>query len=469
MPKENQDRDAIVTKAIGISSEQERADYIAQACGDNAELKRQVDERVAEHFQANRRSAEDRGMGNLVQRHPGILAAAAGMLALLLGGAATKSRRNATPPENTKEKLAQTREEVRTVAREHPRISWISAIFLLLLFVFAAGGAGLAVWEGHEAKQARKAEEQAVEKSEKAEKEAKEAKGKYKRAQADVKERIRERDQAQEGEKEAKRSEQELKAIIAFLKSKLLATGRPGDISLPKAFWYGTQGKDVTVRKGLTLRQAVDEAESKIAEVFADRPTAEASVREILGLAYLNLGAAKEAVQQFERAFELREAVQGDNASETADCRNQLAVAYRLAGRHDEASRLFHHKPDSPTHASALVVRGLMLLEQKKPAEAELKLRESLTISQKTQPDDWTTFETKSILSEALLDQKKYAEAEPLLLSGYHGMLKRISKIPSPDRGQLNRALERLVRLYEAWGKKDHAAKWRKELERAKQ
>jgi|GEM_PF-1545586 tetratricopeptide (TPR) repeat protein len=375
------------------------------------------------------------------------------------------------PRENQDQKrqaAAEVRQELRTVAQEHPRITWVWAILFLLLSFIAVGSVGLAVWEWHEAKQARKAEQQAVEDREEIQKEVEKIKGKLKRAEANANERLRERDQAQEEKKTAKRSEQELKAILDFLKSRLLATGRPGDISLSAAFWAGTQGQNLTTRPGLTLRQAVDEAESHVAEVFGDRPLSEASVREMLGLAYLNLGAATEAVRQYERAFELREAVQGDNASETADCRNQLAVAYRLAGRHDDASRLFHHKPDSPTHASALVVRGLMLLEEKKPAEAELKLRESLLIRQKMQPDDWSTFETKSILGEALLDQKKYEEAEPLLLSGYQGMKKRESQMPSSAKVQLTRALERLVHLYETWGKKDQAAKWRKELEKAK-
>lgn len=439
MPKENQDRDAIVSKAIGIASEEERADYVARACNSNAELKHQVEEQIAAHFRADSPSPEQAG----------------------------EEHKETKAPEPTKEKLAHARQEVRTVAHEHPRFMTVSAILLVFLFVAAVGGAGLAVWEWREKKQAQRAEQQAVENQQKAEKEAKKAKGKLKRAEADAKERIRERDQAQEAEKTAKRSEEELKAIQSFLKDKLLSVGRPGDVSISMAFWSGTKGADVTARKGITLRQAVDEAESKVAEMFADRPLAEATLREMLGFSYLNLGEATRAVQQYEQAFELRQAVQGDSASETADCRNQLAVAYRLAGRDTEASRLFHRYPESPTHASALVVRGLMLLAQKKPAEAELKLRESLTIRRKIQPDEWTTFETKSILGQALLEQKKYAEAEPLLLSGYQGMNKRASQIRSQDKGQLTQALERLVHLYDAWGKKEKAAQWRKELEKA--
>ena len=46
-------------------------------------------------------------------------------------------------------------------------------------------------------------------------------------------------------------------------------------------------------------------------------------------------------------------------------------------------------------------------------------------------PDDWLTFNARSLLGGSLLGQKKYAEAEPLLLSGYEGMKQREDKIPA--------------------------------------
>ena len=102
---------------------------------------------------------------------------------------------------------------------------------------------------------------------------------------------------------------------------------------------------------------------------------------------------------------------------------------------------------------------------KEKPAEAERKLRESLTIRQGIQPNQWTTFETKSMLGQALLDQEKFADAEPLLLAGYEGLKQHEDMIPSQDRFRLIKALERLVKLYEAWGRKDQAKKWQSALE----
>jgi hypothetical protein len=112
---------------------------------------------------------------------------------------------------------------------------------------------------------------------------------------------------------------------------------------------------------------------------------------------------------------------------------------------------------------------GCCLLHQAKHADAEKHLRESLRIRAKSHPDAWTTFDIQSMLGDALLGQKKFAEAEPLLLRGCEGLEQRQAKIPARDRAlRLKEALGRLVRLYEATGKMDETARWRKKLDEAK-
>jgi non-specific serine/threonine protein kinase/serine/threonine-protein kinase len=66
-----------------------------------------------------------------------------------------------------------------------------------------------------------------------------------------------------------------------------------------------------------------------------------------------------------------------------------------------------------------------------------------------------------------LLDAKAYADAEPLLLDDYN-WLKKANAQNTPQTEKARSALERLVQLYDAWGKPDEAAKWRKELEAAR-
>ena len=73
----------------------------------------------------------------------------------------------------------------------------------------------------------------------------------------------------------------------------------------------------------------------------------------------------------------------------------------------------------------------------------------------------------------ALSGRQKYADAEPLLVRGYLG-ISESAKAPGQknhdpaNRAAPHRCAERLVQLYDAWGKPDEAAKRRKELEEAK-
>jgi hypothetical protein len=71
----------------------------------------------------------------------------------------------------------------------------------------------------------------------------------------------------------------------------------------------------------------------------------------------------------------------------------------------------------------------------------------------------------QSIRGGALLGQKKYAEAEPLLVKGYEGMKTREKTIPQHSGGELRipEALDRLIELYTAINKPDEAKKWRAE------
>ena len=96
--------------------------------------------------------------------------------------------------------------------------------------------------------------------------------------------------------------------------------------------------------------------------------------------------------------------------------------------------------------------------------KAEPLLRECLAIREKVQPDEWTTFNTRSLLGGSLLGRKRYAEAEPLIVSGYEGLKAREAKIPPPGMPRLAEGAERVIRLYEEWGMKDKAVEWRTRL-----
>jgi tetratricopeptide (TPR) repeat protein len=238
--------------------------------------------------------------------------------------------------------------------------------------------------------------------------------------------------------------------------------------------------------------------------------------RSGLAGAFVAAGNLDLAIPLFERTLKARETKLGVDHPHTLISRNNLATAYQDVGKLDQAIPLFEkvvlqaQKKLGPTHqltleftqdwidaltadrqyaralqagkellavqrrqfgsnnpgvAVTLTVLGRTLVADKQPLDAEAALRESLAIRTRNEPDAWTTFNTQSMLGAALLGQKKYADAEPLLVRGYEGMRQRQAKISPRSKVRLTEALERLVQLYEVTGTKDQAAKWRHELE----
>jgi serine/threonine protein kinase len=117
-----------------------------------------------------------------------------------------------------------------------------------------------------------------------------------------------------------------------------------------------------------------------------------------------------------------------------------------------------------PDLARVLAEFSQTFLSSGRFADAESLARESLTIFEKERPDEWMMFNARGLLGGSLLGQKKYAEAEPLLLSGYEGLKQREDKIPAGYKWQLKTALQSLVRLYEATGPAEKAAEWNRKL-----
>jgi serine/threonine protein kinase/tetratricopeptide (TPR) repeat protein len=190
-----------------------------------------------------------------------------------------------------------------------------------------------------------------------------------------------------------------------------------------------------------------------------------------LGVNYRDAGRLPEGLALLERAWELARKRPGALASTFIP--TTLAETYDRTGQYAKAEPLYravletartHHGIASPPTADALDALGRHLLKQQKSADAEPPLRECLAIREQNVPDDWATFNTKSMLGGSLLGQRKYAEAEPLLLAGFEGMKQREERIPFPGRSRLAEAVERLVQLYDATGKPDRAAEWRQKL-----
>ena len=188
----------------------------------------------------------------------------------------------------------------------------------------------------------------------------------------------------------------------------------------------------------------------------------------LLAHGYEAAGALDRAIPLYEQTLARQRSKIGLNHPDTLITQGNLARAYLLANRPEDAARAFPAflawqrtllGPESSRFAMMLNTLGRDLIKAGQFSSAETKLRECLAIREKTAPGAWTTFNTKSILGESLLGQKKYAEAEPLLRMGYEGI-----KAKAPQANvRLGEALDRLIALAEATQKPDDAKMWKDE------
>jgi eukaryotic-like serine/threonine-protein kinase len=196
-----------------------------------------------------------------------------------------------------------------------------------------------------------------------------------------------------------------------------------------------------------------------------------------LAEAYRIANRVSDALPLFEETLKLRRVKLGPEHPDTLNVMLKLAGAYRDTKqfpaeepllRELEAAAGKRHGADSLEHASQLAWLGDNLLRQRKYSEAEQVLHDCLAIREKTQPNEWTTFNSQAVLGGSMLGQEKYKDAEPLLLQGYQGMKERADKMGKVNLFHLTEALEQLVQLYETTGQQDQAQKWRKELDARK-
>ncbi|MBI3949256.1 MAG: serine/threonine protein kinase [Acidobacteria bacterium] len=120
------------------------------------------------------------------------------------------------------------------------------------------------------------------------------------------------------------------------------------------------------------------------------------------------------------------------------------------------------HRQTTP-EGSLLLVRALSILGTSltmtgRAAEGESYLCEAIGIQRNALSEySWAIACTESDLAECLTVQQRYTEAESLLSQCYPGIKSGLGE----SHHRTKEALQRLVTLYEKWGKPDQAAKYR--------
>ncbi len=193
-----------------------------------------------------------------------------------------------------------------------------------------------------------------------------------------------------------------------------------------------------------------------------------------LATLYRDQGKYAQAEPLYSKFFEISRRVLGEGHPYTLKGMDNLAALYRDQGKYAQGEQLYSKflevsrrvlGKEHPYTLSGMYGLAQLYVHQGKYAQAEAQLREAISSYQEAKIETWGRYSCQSLLGASLAAQKKYAEAEPLLLSGYEGMLQRQATIPAAGRFRLEQAGKSIVQLYQGWGKPEKAAEWRKKVD----
>ena len=189
-----------------------------------------------------------------------------------------------------------------------------------------------------------------------------------------------------------------------------------------------------------------------------------------LGWLYYLQGKYVKAEPLLTKVLQTWQRVLGEEHPNTVASMRNLAVLYRDEGKYVQAESLFAKVLEieprvlGPAHPRTLAHMNdlaLLYLKTGQYAQAERLLRDALPRHKAANSPTWDRYYCESLLGGSLAGQRKYPEAEPLLVAGYERMRERANTLPPCNRLQLEQAGKWIVQLYQDWGKPDKAAEWR--------
>jgi tetratricopeptide (TPR) repeat protein len=109
-------------------------------------------------------------------------------------------------------------------------------------------------------------------------------------------------------------------------------------------------------------------------------------------------------------------------------------------------------------YATAVMIQGMIYGQTGRLAEAEKLLREAVQLRAQYSPNGhFLRAVAENELGQFLAGQKRFDEAQALMLPSYESL----KNSQAPDSPRVRTALERLVSLYENWGRSGEASKYK--------
>jgi hypothetical protein len=193
-----------------------------------------------------------------------------------------------------------------------------------------------------------------------------------------------------------------------------------------------------------------------------------------LGQNYVEEGKAAQGTSLLEQNLTDSRATFGPGASDTYYAESALAWAYDAQGELARAAQMWQHalegyrrlgSDEEAAAADTSELLGQNLTRQRKFAQAEPLIQQALAFREKGDRDNWAFFRAQAFWGASLAGLRRYAEADPLLVSGYEGLRQRAPRTPAKQHKWIRSTGEQLVQLYTQWPKPEQAAQWRAKLQ----
>jgi eukaryotic-like serine/threonine-protein kinase len=189
-----------------------------------------------------------------------------------------------------------------------------------------------------------------------------------------------------------------------------------------------------------------------------------------LAESYLSTQQHEQALTLFEQTLDLMREHLGGDHPDTLQCMHHLAMCNRLVGRYDRVVTLLEETVSGrreqlaaghPATLDSMIHLTVAYIDVGHLVDAERVGGESLQVGQEHLPDHWFTYCAQYVLGRALALQRRFTEAEPMLLESCQGMIARETAIPQPGKHIIPEIMHVTAGLYDDWGKPDQAEQWR--------
>jgi tetratricopeptide (TPR) repeat protein len=186
-----------------------------------------------------------------------------------------------------------------------------------------------------------------------------------------------------------------------------------------------------------------------------------------LGMLLYDKGNYLKAEELYRESLAIKQKICGDEHSSVATSISNLGMLHYDKGDYSKAEELYREAlairrkifdDEHPDVVLSLNNLGTLYHDKGNYSKAEELYREALAIQQNKLPTShWQTAKTMSNLGGCLTKLKRYQEAETLLLESYPLLKEK----RGTDDKYTNKALNRIIELYQAWDKPEKVAEYK--------